>query len=144
MSRSQKAKTSTVDAPPASPLTCVFYARVQADEPRQTPITIDWQLRTCQRYAARQRWKVLGRFTDPNTPVRDLKRPGLQALRGRMKSKPHVDIVLVWSFDRIADLAEDFSHLRDTLSSQGTRLVSLAGSMPADEWLAQEEGREAA
>jgi DNA invertase Pin-like site-specific DNA recombinase len=87
--------------------------------------------------AKRHGRKVLGIFTDTAASAFDLKRPGLVSMLKRCEHEPHVDVVLVYSYDRLIRSFEDWDALREALSNLGTKWASAAIETPSTEWFAQ-------
>jgi site-specific DNA recombinase len=77
-----------------------------------------------ERYARRNRWKIAGRFVDlaesgPNRPER-------KRLMQYCRKSKGIDVVLVYSIDRLTRNVLDHVTIRQTLKKKGTRLVSVS------------------
>jgi len=117
----------------------VFYARVSTRQQREKQLSISAQLRALRGFAREKGWDVVEEFRDEGYSGRDAKRPGLQALLASTRTG-EIDVVLVWKLDRLARNTQVSAAIRETLKTNGVRLVSLhepSGNSPQDKLIAR-------
>lgn len=110
---------------------CAIYARYSSD--RQSPTSIDDQIRKCREYAARQGWTVLEEhvYKDAAISGTTSERAGLQQLMAATSTKSF-DIVLVDDSSRLSRRIVDALHLTDKLRFAGVRLICVSQNIDSE------------
>lgn len=110
---------------------CAVYARYSSD--RQSPASIDDQIRKCREYAARQSWHVLeGHLYEDRAISGTLSdREGLKRLMAAAAEKAF-DVVLVDDSSRLSRRVQDSLKLTDELKYHGIRLVCVSQNIDSD------------
>ncbi|MGC2330594.1 MAG: recombinase family protein [Candidatus Acidiferrales bacterium] len=112
-------------------LRCAIYARYSSD--RQSPASIDDQIRKCREYAARQGWEVLeDRLYEDRAISGTLSdREGLKHLMAAAAEKAF-DVVLIDDSSRLSRRVQDSLKLTDELKYHGIRLVCVSQNIDSD------------
>ena len=108
-------------------LRCAAYARYSSD--RQSPSSIDDQLRKCREYAERQGWEIVDRhiFIDEAMSGSGGDRPGFVRLREAASSLPKpFDIVLVDDTSRLSRNQGETARICEELTFAGVRIVAVS------------------
>jgi site-specific DNA recombinase len=101
---------------------CAVYARYSSD--RQSPASIDDQIRKCREYAAARGWTVLDAhiYSDSAISGTTTKRGGLTRLLAAVEAK-QFDTVLIDDTSRLSRQLADAIALADKLAFAGVRLI---------------------
>jgi site-specific DNA recombinase len=108
-------------------LRCAAYARYSSD--RQSPASIEDQLRTCREYARTQSWEVLPEYvyTDEELSGAGADRPGWVRLRAAINRKPcPFDILLVDDTSRLCRNLGENSSFTDEARFLGLRVIAVS------------------
>lgn len=100
-----------------------IYARYSSDKQREA--SIEDQVRLCEERAARERWKVIKRYTDHAASGASLMRPGIQALMQDAQAKTF-DLVLAESLDRLSRDQEDIAGVFKRLRFANVKMLTLS------------------
>ena len=107
------------------------YARVSTSaskndtaKPRQKSQSPEMQLRDFSEYCERRGWRVAGEYVDVGISGTKEKRPELDRLMADGHRR-HFDVVVVWSFDRMARSVSHLLRVLETFNSLGIAFVSL-------------------
>ena len=106
---------------------CAAYARYSSD--RQSPASIDDQLRKCREYAERQGWDLLEPhvYRDEALSGAGADRPGLtRMLEAASRSERPFDILLIDDTSRLSRTLSDAVRIVETLTFRGFRVVSVS------------------
>ncbi|HXS93823.1 MAG TPA: recombinase family protein [Candidatus Limnocylindrales bacterium] len=106
---------------------CGIYARYSSD--RQSPASIEDQVRRCKEYADRERWEVLSEhiYKDEELSGVGSDRPGWTKLRSAMKRNPRpFDVLLVDDTSRLNRNLGDNSKFLDELNYLGVRVIAVS------------------
>ena len=108
-----------------------IYARVstapsknETAKPRQKSQSPEMQLRDFSEYCERRGWSVAGEYVDVGISGAKEKRPELDRLMADAHRR-HFDVVVVWSFDRMARSVSHLLRVLETFNSLGIAFVSL-------------------
>ena len=108
-----------------------IYARVstapsknETSKPRQKNQSPEMQLRDFSEYCERRGWSVAGEYVDVGISGAKEKRPELDRLMADAHRR-HFDVVVVWSFDRMARSVSHLLRVLETFNSLGIAFVSL-------------------
>jgi len=107
----------------------VIYVRVSTDEQADN-FSIDSQIAACQRYAEQQGWTVIVVLQDVMSGTR-LDRPGLTRVRDLIHQNA-IDVLLVYSSDRLTRSLAHSLLLRDELKSAGVELHCVTKGISPD------------
>src|SRR5215510_16249730 len=102
-----------------APKRVAIYARVSTVDKGQDPET---QLRALRTYAARRGFMPAGEYVDYASGTRD-DRPQYQALLAAAR-KRHIDVVLVWRYDRFARSTQALVQALKEFHSLGVDFIS--------------------
>ena len=108
-------------------LRCGVYARYSSD--RQSPASIEDQLRRCREYADKQQWDVLSHhvYTDVELSGAGSDRPGWTRLRAAINIKPRpFDVLLVDDTSRLCRNLGENSTFTDEAKFLGLRVVAVS------------------
>ena len=97
------------------------YARVSTSNNGQSP---EMQLRDFSEYCDRRGWAVAGEYVDIGVSGTKEKRPELDRLMADAHRRKF-DVVVVWSFDRMARSVSHLLRVLETFNSLGIAFVSL-------------------
>ena len=110
-----------------NPNRCAAYARYSCD--RQSPLSIEDQLRTCRNFGDGRGWKILDEhiYTDAEVSGGSDERLGLERLIAAALSRAHpFDIILVDDTSRLARNLADAMRLYERLNFAGVRVVAVS------------------
>jgi site-specific DNA recombinase len=110
-----------------SRLRCAVYARFSSD--RQSPTSIDDQVRKCREHAARNDWEVLDRhiYIDEAVSGASTERDGLQKLLAAVTQPSHpFDCILIDDSSRLTRRLADALNLYERLAFAGIRVVAVS------------------
>ncbi len=113
---------------------CAVYYRVSHKD-NERGISIEVQRESCEAFAASQGWVIVGSYIDDGKSAytdRLDKRPAFQQLMADAKAK-HLDVVLVYKYDRFARKRKVFFPVIDDLEGRGIKVRSATES---GDWLA--------
>jgi DNA invertase Pin-like site-specific DNA recombinase len=99
----------------------VIYARYSSDLQREA--SIEDQIEICRRYAEREDWDIVGRYTDAAISGASRFRPGIQKLIADAAER-RFDVVICEAIDRLGRRLADTADLQDQLAFQGIRLFT--------------------
>ncbi len=108
-------------------LRCACYARYSTD--KQSPLSIEDQLRVCREFAQRQGWVVLEEHTYRDEAISGTteNRPGLEALmKAALSPSRPFDAILVDDTSRLARDLGDAIRLYQKLNFGGVRVIAVA------------------
>src|SRR3974390_3007076 len=108
-------------------LRCAAYARYSSD--RQSPASIEDQLRVCRDFASKQQWDVLSEhvYTDVELSGAGSDRPGWTRLRAAINSKPRpFDVLLVDDTSRLCRNLGENSTFTDEAKFLGLRVIAIS------------------
>ncbi len=114
-------------------LRCAIYARFSSD--RQSPISIEDQIRKCREYAKRQGWTVLEDciFTDHAVSGTSAERTGLQSLLSAAEQSDRAfGAILIDDTSRLTRKLADALNLYERLTFAGVRLVAVSQGVDSD------------
>ena len=97
------------------------YARVSTSNNGQSP---EMQLRDFSEYCDRRGWALAGEYVDIGVSGTKEKRPELDRLMADAHRRKF-DVVVVWSFDRMARSVSHLLRVLETFNSLGIAFVSL-------------------
>ena len=111
---------------------CAIYTRKSSEEGLEQDFnSLDAQHEACAAYIksqASEGWKpVRDRYDDGGISGGTLERPGLQRLLADIAAG-HIDIVVVYKFDRLTRSLLDFDKLVEAFDKAGTSFVSITQS----------------
>lgn len=112
---------------PIKPTEAAIYRRVSLDEQAESGHGLDAQEDACRAYAARQRWGIIGVFTDPGVSggAKLQDRPELLEAIGSLRRG---DVLLVAKRDRLGRLDPvEMAIIEKAAQRRGARVVSVAG-----------------
>lgn len=116
-----------------SELRCAVYGRYSSD--KQSPTSIEDQVRQCREKAAKGGWRVLEDhiYRDEEISGATLERPGLKALLAAAESQPRpFDVVLIDDTSRLSrDQVDDLQLIR-RLKFAGIKLVAVSQGIDSD------------
>ena len=98
-----------------------IYARVSTIGHGQSP---EMQVRELQEYCDRRGWQIAGEYVDVGVSGTKEKRPELDRLMADAHRRKF-DVVVVWSFDRMARSVSHLLRVLETFNSLGIAFVSL-------------------
>jgi DNA invertase Pin-like site-specific DNA recombinase len=98
-----------------------IYARVSTANNGQSP---EMQLRDFSEYCERRGWALAGEYVDLGVSGTKEKRPELDRLMADAHRRKF-DVVVVWSFDRMARSVSHLLRVLETFNSLGIAFVSL-------------------
>ena len=98
-----------------------MYARVSTSNNGQSP---EMQLRDFSEYCERRGWALAGEYVDIGVSGTKEKRPELDRLMADAHRRKF-DVVVVWSFDRMARSVSHLLRVLETFNSLGIAFVSL-------------------
>src|SRR6516225_5624889 len=107
-------------------LRCAIYARYSSD--RQSPASIEDQMRRCREYARAQGWDVTPEhvYTDEEISGAGADRPGWLRLRSAIGRKPRTfDVLLVDDTSRLCRNLGENSSFADEAKFAGIRVVAV-------------------
>jgi site-specific DNA recombinase len=110
-----------------SPIRCATYARYSTD--RQSPLSIEDQLRRCREHADRQGWTLLREhaYADEALSGSGADRPALNRLLEAAERKPRpFDAVLVDDTSRLSRNQGDIARIFERLNFLGVRIVAVS------------------
>jgi site-specific DNA recombinase len=110
-----------------SGLRCAIYARFSSD--RQSPTSIDDQVRKCCQHAAQKDWQVLEEhiYTDEAISGTTMERDGLKKLLAAASSPLHpFDCILIDDSSRLTRRLADCLELVERLEYSGIRIVAVS------------------
>lgn len=99
----------------------VIYTRVSSDRQEVDGSSLDTQLSACHSYATDKGYSVIGKFTDTWTGAQWRERPGLNQLRGVLRSGG-VDVVVCYALDRLSRNQAHLYILAEEIEDNGARL----------------------
>src|SRR5712692_586872 len=108
-------------------LRCAAYARYSTD--KQSPVSIEDQLRKCREFTQRQGWRLLEDhiYADERVSGAGADRPALSRLMEAALSVPHpFDVVLVDDTSRLSRSLVDAVRIFDQLNFAGIRVVAVS------------------
>jgi site-specific DNA recombinase len=114
-------------------LRCAVYSRFSSD--RQSPISIEDQIRKCREYAARQGWAILEEhvYADHAVSGTSAERTGLQRLLAASEHHPRAfDVILIDDTSRLTRKLADALNLYERLTFAGIRLVAVSQGVDSD------------
>jgi site-specific DNA recombinase len=114
-------------------LKCTAYARYSSD--RQSPASIQDQLRKCRDFAERKEWDFEEErvFTDEALSGAGSDRPGLLRLLDAASRVPRpFDVVLVDDTSRLSRNIGDVMRIVETLNFRGIRLVAVSQGIDSE------------
>ncbi len=114
-------------------LRCAVYARFSSD--RQSPISIEDQIRKCREYAGRQGWAVLDEhvYADHAVSGTSAARTGLQGLLAAVEQKARTfDAILIDDTSRLTRKLADALNLYERLTFAGIRLVAVSQGVDSE------------
>ena len=110
-----------------SGLRCAIYARFSSD--RQSPTSIDDQIRKCRQYAEQRNWQVLEEhiYTDEAISGTSMERGGLQRLLAAASSPLHpFDCILIDDSSRLTRQLADALNLVERLTFSDIRIIAVS------------------
>ncbi|PYX51159.1 MAG: hypothetical protein DMG76_32735, partial [Acidobacteria bacterium] len=116
-----------------SRLRCAIYSRFSSD--RQSPTSIDDQVRKCRAYAERQDWSVLDDhlYSDEAICGDSTDRAGLhKLLAAATGSARPFDCILIDDTSRLTRKLADALNLYERLSFAGIRVVAVSQGVDSD------------
>ena len=114
-------------------LRCAVYSRFSSD--RQSPVSIEDQIRKCREYASRQGWTVLEGhiYADHAVTGTIAERTGLQRLVAAAEQKARsFDAILIDDTSRLTRKLADALNLYERLTFAGVRLVAVSQGVDSD------------
>jgi site-specific DNA recombinase len=114
-------------------LRCAIYARFSSD--RQSPTSIDDQIRKCREHAAREKWEVLEGhiYVDEAISGASTVREGLQRLlTAASQSTRQFDCILIDDSSRLTRRLADALNLYERLEFAGVRVVAVSQGVDTD------------
>ena len=114
-------------------LRCAVYSRFSSD--RQSPVSIEDQIRKCREYASRQGWTVLEGhiYADHAVTGTIAERAGLQRLVAAAEQKARAfDAILIDDTSRLTRKLADALNLYERLTFAGVRLVAVSQGVDSD------------
>jgi site-specific DNA recombinase len=114
-------------------LRCAVYARFSSE--KQSPLSIDDQVRKCREYAERQGWVVLDSqiFSDQAISGATNDRLALRRMLAAANDKPKpFDVILVDDTSRISRTLKDSFNIHDDLRFAEVRLVFVSQGIDSD------------
>lgn len=100
----------------------IIYARYSTDGQRDA--SVDEQIAACKKLAAERGWTVVAAFDDRAiSGASAANRPGLASMLARVEAGG-VDVLLVWSLDRLSRSLADTASIYDRLKFAGVSLWS--------------------
>ena len=114
-------------------LHCAVYSRFSSD--RQSPVSIEDQIRKCREYAAHQGWIVLDEhiYADHAVCGASAERTGLQRLLAAAEQKTRVfDAILIDDTSRLTRKLADALNLYERLTFAGVRLVAVSQGVDSE------------
>ena len=114
-------------------LRCAVYSRFSSD--RQSPVSIEDQIRKCREYASRQGWTVLEGhiYADHAVTGTIAERTGLQRLVAAAEQKARAfDAILIDDTSRLTRKLADALNLYERLTFAGVRLVAVSQGVDSD------------
>jgi site-specific DNA recombinase len=114
-----------------SPLRCAVYARYSSD--RQSPASIEDQVRKCSEFAERHGWQILDGhiYSDAAISGATSERAGLKRLMAAAAAKSF-DVVLVDDSSRLSRKLADALNLAEQLRFAGIRLIFCSQGIDSD------------
>lgn len=109
------------------PLRCAVYARYSTD--KQSPLSIEDQVRICRKHAARKGWEIPDRaiYSDKAVSGTSADRAALKRLLAAVKSSPRLfDVLLVDDTSRLSRNQADVLRIHEQLAFAGIRFVSVS------------------
>src|SRR5215467_2775186 len=104
-----------------------IYARVSTNL-GQSP---EMQLRELREYCKKRGWIIAGEYIDRGISGAQDSRPQLNRLMADAHSR-HIDVVMVWKFDRLARSVSHLLRALETFRSLGIEFVSLSEQIATD------------
>jgi DNA invertase Pin-like site-specific DNA recombinase len=114
-------------------LRCAIYARFSSD--RQSPISIEDQIRKCREYARRQGWAILEEhiYADHAVSGTSAERTGLQKLLAVAEQRDRAfDAILIDDTSRLTRKLADALNLYERLTFAGIRLVAISQGVDSE------------
>jgi len=114
-------------------LRCAVYSRFSSD--RQSPVSIEDQIRKCREYAGRQGWVVLEEhiYADHAISGTSVERTGLQRLLAAVEQKARAfDAILIDDTSRLTRKLADALNLYERLTFAGIRLVAVSQGVDSE------------
>ena len=114
-------------------LRCAIYSRFSSD--RQSPISIEDQIRKCREYAGRHGWAVLEEhlYADHAVSGTSAERTGLQRLLAAAEQKARAfDAILIDDTSRLTRKLADALNLYERLTFSGVRLVAVSQGVDSE------------
>jgi site-specific DNA recombinase len=114
-------------------LRCAVYSRFSSD--RQSPVSIDDQIRKCREYAGRQGWTIVEEhvYADHAVSGTSDQRTGLQKLLAAAEQKTRAfDAILIDDTSRLTRKLADALNLYERLTFAGVRLVAVSQGVDSD------------
>jgi site-specific DNA recombinase len=114
-------------------LRCAIYARFSSH--RQSPISIEDQIRKCREYARHQGWAILEEhiYADHAVSGTSAERTGLQKLLAVAEQKNHaIDAILIDDTSRLTRKLADALNLYERLTFAGIRLVAISQGVDSE------------
>lgn len=100
-----------------------IYARYSSDNQRDA--SMEDQIRICREYATRERWDIVGTYSDAAISGSSLLRPGIQKLMTEAAGG-RFDIILCEALDRLSRDQEDIAGLYKRMQFNGIRIITLS------------------
>jgi len=119
-------------------LRCAIYHRFSSD--RQSPVSIDDQIRKCREHAGRQGWAVLEEhiYADHAVTGQIAERTGLQKLLAAAEQKARAfDAILIDDTSRLTRKLADALNLYERLTFAGVRLLAVSQGVDSESAQAQ-------
>jgi DNA invertase Pin-like site-specific DNA recombinase len=108
-------------------LRCATYARFSTN--KQTPISIEDQIRKCREFAEAKGWKLIEDqiYADEAVSGAGADRDGLKQLLASARSVPRIfDVILVDDTSRLSRNVGDAARIREELGFLGVRIVAVS------------------
>jgi len=110
--------------PPTQARRTIIYSRVSTREQAERRLSTRMQAKRCRDFAATRGWDVVAVVTDPGHTGKDLRRPGIEALREHVRDRDF-DLLLCYRLDRLArSLRHLLQFVDDELAPAGIDFAS--------------------
>lgn len=103
------------------PIDALIYARVSTLDQATEGTSLDTQLAACRAYCAERGYQIVGEYQDVHTGAQWRERPGLTALRERLR-EGGIAVVLCHALDRLSRDQTHLAVLVDAIEYAGARL----------------------
>lgn len=108
----------------------IGYVRVSTDEQASEGVSLQAQRTRIEAYCVAKAWELVSVEADPGISAKDMKRSGLQAVLGAVRSG-RVDAIVVYELDRLTRSVLDLNRIFELLDRQDVALVSMQESLDA-------------